>query len=174
MTKTTVKKILLNNVRLSFPSIFTREVFEGKEGKYAATFLLDKKDVATKEKIDAAITSALAEAKVKVESHKYCIKDGDITFDEKEYDGYQGTWGIKASSSKRPTVINRDKSPITVEDDILYAGCYVNAVIDIWIQNNGYGKRVNANLYGVQFLKDGDSFGTGPSDVTEDFDDLDL
>jgi hypothetical protein len=35
------------------------------------------------------------------------------------------------------------------------------------------GQRVLCNLYGVQFLKDGEPFGAGDVDVTEEFDDLD-
>jgi hypothetical protein len=169
-----MSKIKLNNVRLSFPSLFQKAVFEGKEGKYEATFLIPKEDVKTKKAIDDAIAKALAEAKVKVPSANYCLKDGDDIFAEKEYEGYEGHWAIKAGNSKRPTIINRDKTPLIAEDEVIYAGCYVNAVIDIWIQNNSYGKRVNANLYGVQFNKDGENFGAGPIDVTDDFDDLDL
>ena len=162
-------KIKLENVRLSFPSIFRRAVFEGDEGKYEATFLIPKDDKKTKKALDAAIEAAIAEAKVKVPKDKYCLKDGD----ESEYDGYEGNWSLKAANSKRPTVINRDKSPLTEEDEVIYAGCRVNAIIDIWIQNNKWGKRVNANLYGVQFLADDTPFGQGPVDVTDDFDELD-
>ncbi len=163
-----MSKIHLKNVRLSFPSIFHRSVFEGKEGKYEATFLIDKDDEKTKAKIDKAIAAAIKEANVKVPSDKRCLKDGD----ESEYGGYEGNWSIKAANGKRPTLIDRDKTPVTEDDDILYAGCYVNAIIDIWIQNNTYGKRANANLYGIQFVKDGETFGQGPVDVTDDFDDL--
>lgn len=164
-----MSKIQLKNVRLSFPSVFHRAVFEGTEGKYEATFLIDKEDVKTKKVIDDAIAAAIAEAKIKVPSDKRCLKDGD----ESEYDGYEGNWSLKAANSKRPTVINRDKTPLTEEDEVVYAGCYVNAIVDFWVQNNKYGKRVNANLYGIQFLKDGEPFGMGPVDVTDDFDDLD-
>lgn len=165
-----MSKIILKNVRLSFPSLFTKEVFEGKEGKYAATLLIDKKDVEVKKQIDQAIAALVAEAKVKIPSDKYCLKDGD----EIEFDGYKGCWSLKASNAKRPTVIDRDKTPLTADDDKVYAGCYVNAIIDFWIQNNSYGKRVNANLYGIQFSKDGEPFGQGPVDVTDEFEDLDL
>lgn len=68
---------------------------------------------------------------------------------------------------------NRDKTPVVEDDEVLYAGCYVNAIIDLWVQNNGFGKRVNANLYGIQFVKDGEQFGAGAVDVFDDFDDLD-
>lgn len=164
-----MSKIQLKNVRLSFPSVFKRSVFEGTEGKYEATFLIDKSDTKLKKQLDAAIEAALAEAKVKVAADKRCLKDGD----ESEYDGYEGHWSLKAGNSKRPTVIDRDKTPLTETDEKLYAGCYVNAIIDFWVQNNKYGKRLNANLYGIQFLKDGEPFGQGPVDVTDDFENID-
>jgi len=31
----------------------------------------------------------------------------------------------------------------------------------LWAQNNQYGKRINAQLDGVQFVRDGDPFGDG-------------
>ena len=164
-----MSKMMLKNVRLSFPSVFRKAEFDGNVGKFEATFLIDKADTKTKAMLDAAIEAAIAEAKVKVASDKRCLKDGD----ESEYDGYEGNWSFKAANSKRPTVIDRDKTPVVEEDEKIYAGCYVNAVVDLWIQNNKFGKRVNANLYGIQFLKDGDAFGLGATDVTEDFDDLD-
>lgn len=162
-------KILLKNVRLSFPSIFQRALFDGVEGKYEATFLIPKDNEKLKAQLDAAIKSAIAEADIKVAGDKICLKDGD----ESEYDGYAGHWSLKAAGNKRPTVLDRDKTPLTEADEKIYAGCYVNAVIDFWVQNNKYGKRVNANLYGVQFVKDGEAFGSGPADVFDDFDDLD-
>jgi hypothetical protein len=164
-----MSKIQLKNVRLSFPSVFKRSVFEGTEGKYEATFLIDKSDTKLKKQLDAAIEAALAEAKIKVAADKRCLKDGD----ESEYDGYEGHWSLKAGNSKRPTVIDRDKTPLTETDEKLYAGCYVNAIIDFWVQNNKYGKRLNANLYGIQFLKDGEPFGQGPVDVTDEFENID-
>ncbi len=162
-------KIHLKNVRLSFPSIFKRSTFEGEEGKYEATFLIDKSDKKTAKAVKDAIDEAVKAAGIKVASDKRCLKDGD----DSEYDGYEGVWSFKAANNKRPTVINRDKTPLVEDDDVIYAGCYVNAIIDIWIQNNKFGKRANANLYGVQFVKDGDPFGQGPVDVTDDFDELD-
>ena len=165
-----MSKIKLSNVRLSFPSIFKRATFQGVEGKFEATFLLNKKTQADQiEKLQAAIDKAIAEAKIKVPEDKRCLKDGD----ESDYDGYEGNWSLKAANTKRPTIINRDKTPLVEDDEVIYAGCYVNAIIDFWVQNNKYGKRVNANLYGVQFFKDGEPFGMGPVDVTDDFDDLD-
>lgn len=164
-------RICLKNVRLSFPSLFHKAVFKGVEGKYEGTFLIPKKDVKLKKELDARIEEVLAEAKLKIKSENICLKDGD----DSDLEGYEGNWSLKASNKKRPLIVDADKTPLTEDDDKIYAGCYVNAVIDFWVQNNSFGKRLNANLYGVQFVKDGERFGNaGPSsdDIVDDFDDI--
>jgi len=163
--------IQLKNVTISYPSLFSPAVFEGVEGKYEATFLIPKSDLKTKALLDQAITEAIVASKVKgkIPSEKYCLTDGDERGDE----SYHGSWSIKAGNKKRPTVINRAKSPITEADDIIYPGCKVDAIIDIWIQDNKWGKRVNANLYGVRFVADGEALGAGRVDVMGEFEDLD-
>jgi len=166
-------RVTIKNARLSFPSLFTKSVFEGKEGKYEATLLFPKSDTKTYDEIIEAIEHCKTEAKLKVSKSKLCIQDGDEIFEEKEYDGYQGMWAVKAANSKRPTVINRDKTPISEDDEIVYAGCYVNAIIDPWAQDNTWGKRINANLLGVQFVKDGEPFGDAVVATADDFDEVD-
>lgn len=162
-------KIKIKNARLSFPSLFKKASFNGVEGKYEATLLFPKSDKKTYDAIMDAIEECKKDNKLKVGADKLFIKDGD----DIEYDGYEGHWAVKASNNKRPTVINRDKTPLTEEDEIIYAGCYVNAVIEPWGQNNQYGKRINSNLLGIQFVKDGESFGAGGSTASEDdFDDI--
>ena len=162
--------VQIKNGRLSFPSLFKKAEFNGNVGKFEATILFPKSDVKTYEKVMALIEDCKKDNKLgKVASDKLFIKDGD----EVEYDGYEGMWAVKASNNKRPTIIDRDRSPIVEEDDKMYAGCYVNAIIEPWGQNNSYGKRVNANLLGVQFVKDGEPFGDGGTKLNEDaFDDL--
>ena len=163
-------KIKLKSVRLSFPSVFKKASFNGEEGKYEATFLIPKSDKATYDAIMAEVEAKKKEHKVKIPADKICIKDGD----DIDYDGYANCQAIKASNSKRPTVVNRDRSPIVEDDDIIYAGCYVNAVLDLWVQNNSFGRRINANLLGIQFVKDGEPFGDGAKVASEDdFDDID-
>jgi len=163
-------KIKLQNVRLSFPSLFRRAVFGGEETKFEGTFLISKSDTAKIDEINAAIEAMLKERNKgkALASDKVCFKDGDGI----DYDGYAGTMSIKASSSKRPMVIGTDKAPLTEDDGKPYAGCYVNAVIELWFQDNQFGKRVNANLLGVQFVKDGAPFGDGVTASIDDFDEL--
>ena len=161
-------KFKLKNVRLSFPSIFKRSEFNGQEGKFESTFLINKEQHLIKE-IEAKIALIQKDNKARVSPDKICFKDGDFV----DYDGYEGHMSIKAGANRRPTVIDRDKTPLVEDDGKPYAGCYVNAVLELWYQDNSYGKRVNCNLLGIQFSKDGDSFGAGDTDVTDDFDDED-
>lgn len=163
-------KFKLKNVRLSFPSIFKRSEFNGQEGKFEATFLINKEQQEDLIKeIEAKIALIQKDNKAKVSPDKICFKDGNFV----DYDGYEGHMSIKAGANRRPTVIDRDKTPLVEDDGKPYAGCYVNAVLELWYQDNSYGKRVNCNLLGIQFSKDGDSFGAGDTDVTDDFDDED-
>ena len=161
-------KIVLKNARLSFPSLFQTETYNGTDTeKYAATLLIDKNDpqVATiKDAMKAVATEKFGNNMPK--SLKSCLQDGD----EKEYDGYAGCIAIKATTKRRPVVIDGQKTPIIEEDDKIYAGCYVNASIDLWCMDNQYGKRVLASLNGVQFAADGDAFGNSSTSALSDFD----
>ena len=160
---------MLKNVRMSFVSVFKRANFNGEEGKFECTFLINKETQADQiAKVQKAIEDAKTNAKVKVPADKICLKDGD----DFEYDGYAGHMALKLSSNKRPTIIDRDKAPLIEDDGKCEAGDYANVVFDLWVQNNNYGKRVNGNLYGIQFVKEGERFGSGAVDVTDDFDDL--
>ena len=67
-----------------------------------------------------------------------------------------------------------DKTPLVAENGKPYSGCFVNASLELWAQDNNYGKRVNATLMGVQFYKDGDSFSGGGVASEDDFDDLSI
>ena len=163
--------IKLKNVRLSFASLFKKATFGGEETKYEGTFLIDKETQADQiAEINPAIGAMMKEKKAKLSPDRICFKDGD----EIDYDGYAGHMSIKASNAKRPIVIDRDKSPLTEDDGRPYSGCYVNAVLELWYQDNTWGKRVNANLLAVQFAKDGEPFGEGGASVSvDDFDVID-
>jgi len=150
----------VKNVRISYPNIFRPSAFApGQEEKFSATFIMEKGSPvhkAMEEEIERVISDKWpkkAPANLKV-----CLRDGD----EKDQDGFgPETMFINASSKKRPGVFDRDTSPLVEEDGKPYAGCYVNAQVSVWAQDNAYGKRINASLEGVQFFKDGDGFGGG-------------
>jgi hypothetical protein len=45
----------------------------------------------------------------------------------------------------------------------------VDVSIDVWAQDNNYGKRVNASLRGVKFARDGEPFAGGGAATEDDF-----
>lgn len=168
--------MLVKNVRLSYPHLFEKFVMDGDDeakGRYSGKFLLDKETHADEIK---AIRQHLVKLQKeyfegKIGGDKLFFRDGD----DMGKDEYEGQWVLSASDSKRrPQVLNKDKSVIAEEDDIVYAGCYVHVLIRPWKQQHPkYGKRVNANLVGVQFAKDGERFGEEPIDASSHFDDED-
>jgi hypothetical protein len=170
-------KLALKNVRLSFPDLFEPRAFKaGDEPKYKATFLLPKDSPQIKQ-VEAAILAAATEkwgAKaagiikgIRNNPNKFNFQDGD----NKEYDGYAGMMAFSASSKSRPLVIDRDKTILGMADGRPYAGCYVNASVDVFGYDNS-GNGISATLKGVQFVKDGDAFGGGAPASPDDFDDL--
>lgn len=167
--------IKLPNVRLSFPRLFKPKAFrEGQEPRFEATFLLDPSDkahaalIAEIESTADAILKEHFNGKVP-NSVKLCFGDGN----EKDYDGYADMFFISTSNRTRPTVVDRQRNPLVEEDGKPYAGCYVNGSITLWVMDNEFGKRVNANLRAVQFVRDGEAFGVKPVDAEEEFDVLD-
>ena len=170
-------KVKLNKVRLSFPNLFKPVVFPGSDkARYDATFLIEpgsENDKAIEAAILAAATEAHAAkagkflASVKGNNNKYCYLDGDT----KEYDGYEGMKFLACHSTVRPTVLDRDKTPLTEGDGKPYAGCYVNAVVDIYAQKGDF-PGIRASVSGVQFHSDGEAFGGGRPASADEFDDV--
>lgn len=173
-------EVKLANVRLSFPKLFDAEAFPGTEAKrYGAAFLIEK-DSANDKAIQAAIE---AEAKAKYgktwektlksiegNTNKFCYRDGDLgKYDVEE--GHMVLSSNRKESDGRPLVIDRDKTPLQSKDGKPYAGCYVNAKVQIWAQDGQY-TGMRCTLMGVQFVKDGDSFGGAGKANADEFDDL--
>lgn len=170
-----MSKFTLKNVRLSFPSLFNKAVFEGEATKYEGTFLIHKDDQAKliddiNNRIDTFLEEKFGKGKVPKSIKRTVLKDGDET----DYEGYDNHMAFKAgSATRRPTVIDRDKSPLVEGDDKPLAGDYVNAVVGLWYSDHPKGgKQVLGNLMGVQFVKEGERFGSGDVDVMSDFDEL--
>lgn len=166
-------KIQLNNVRLSYPNLFQPKASEGSgKPKYSANFILDKKKhAALIKEIQLAIETIQKEQLKGKSVLGVCLKDGSL---KQDTDGYgPDIMFVSASNEARRPVVDRNISPITEQDGKIYAGCYVNATIRLWAQDNKYGRRVNADLRAVQFVKDGDSFGESRVNVEDEFAPLD-
>lgn len=174
-----MSEILLQNVRLAYGTgVFEKQSVDGSKPKFSAKFILPPThpQVPALQSLIAQVAkekwAAKAEATLKRVEAKdaTCLHDGST----QRGDGFEGMLFVSASNEKRPTTYNRDRTPVTQEDGVIYSGCYVNAKINLWVQDNEWGQRVNAELLGVQFVKDGDSFSAGaPPAEAEAFPDLD-
>lgn len=175
----TSEKIILGTgakpVRLSFPRLFEPKAFRpGQDPRFEATFLLDPSDKAHAE----IIKSIKAEgSRIAMEHFNGKLPKGLVTCwgdgNTKEYDGYAGMFYLSSSNKTRPTVVDRDRTPLTEADGKPYAGCYVIGTITLWVMDNEFGKRINANLRAVQFVKAGDAFGAQPVEADSEFEPLD-
>lgn len=166
--------VRLDDVRIAFPALFVAEQV-GNKGKpaFSASFLMTPEHpaiVAIKEGIKKAAVQKWGDEAAEVlqqlvAGDRVCLRNGNA---KANYDGFAGNMYVSARGYTRPLVIAQDKSALVEQDGKPYSGCYVNAQISIWAQANQYGKRINAQLGGVQFLRDGESFGGGHvSDVSE-------
>lgn len=172
-------KIVLKNVRAAFLKVFKAEAVNGGDKPvFGGSWLLDPKDPQIKMIEDAMKAVAKDKWGAKADGiykemksgGKLCLKDGDS---KASYEGFEGMMFVSSSTATRPLALNRDKSPVTEEDGVLYSGCYVNVSLELWAQDNSWGKRINAQLGGVQFVKDGDAFSGGGSAADEaDFEEL--
>ena len=178
------KKIMLRNVRLSYEHIFKATAFDdSQEAKFSATFIIPKDHPDL-----PAVKKAFFEAGQESFASDFAggtwprgftcsLKDADVATNStgevlaEKNPAYVGCYILEANSTRRPVILNRNKSAITEEDGIIYSGCYVNASLAAAGYTFGKVKKgVKAYLNGVQFVKDGERFGM---DASSDFDALD-
>lgn len=79
------------------------------------------------------------------------------------HDGFPGNWFLRVKSGEkyRPTIINRQKMPITNASE-LYSGSYGYAVIHAFTwENDKNGKGITFGIDMAQFAKDGENLGGG-------------
>lgn len=171
--------VMLTGVRIAFPTLFSpRAVEGGSDPRYGGSFLFAPDSPnkaalkATIERVAADKWGAKAGAILKglYAQDRLCLHSGDT---KSEYEGFEGQLYVSASSKVRPLVIHRDRTPLSESDGVIYAGCVVNAKVNVWAQDNQYGKRINAQLLGVQFVRDDDAFtGAGRVAQSDEFEDM--
>lgn len=187
-------KIMIQNARIGFAhGIFKASALEdNQQPKYGADFIIEDgrtkvfivnpdktRKLASMKDIMLAVADEAKKGKGQafledLEASKKCHRNGDRRTDKngEVYDGYEGNWYVTAKSVARPSVFDRDKTPLTEADGKPYSGCYVNATMDIYANTVKQKQGVFAGLTGVQFAADGDAFGGGSPATAGDFDDL--
>lgn len=176
-------RILLRDVRLSFASgIWEATTIPGADATAKPKFncgLILPPDHPQLADINAKMVAVAkekwgakweAQYKAIEKADKLALHDGDT----KAYDGYAGNLFMSPSANEDspPNIFDSNKRPLTKKDGRPYGGCYVNASIELWAQDNGFGKRINAQLRGIQFLRDGDAFSAGRPADSDEFEDV--
>lgn len=102
----------------------------------------------------ATLDKLIADKKTCYQMSEYQNKDGEA------YDGFEGMYSLSTRSEKlKPTVKNKFNADVAEgEQGAPYPGCYVHAAVDIWPQDNQFGRRINGTLQGVMFAGDGAAF----------------
>jgi hypothetical protein len=171
--------IKVKNVRLAFPKIFTPEPFPGGNDPtpyFSCNLIMPPNHPQFKE-VEALVETlfqekwgkkAIAVKKTSTAMGMVFFRDGDA---KSEYDGFEGNWFISARNKVAPTLMDEQKRRVTEASGILYAGCYVNAVLGCYAYtkgNNGLG----ASLMGLQKVRNGDAFGGARAADEDDFDEI--
>lgn len=174
------KRVMLKKVRLAFPTLNEPEAFREGKPRFSATLLFEPGSENHK-KCLAALRAAAAEqwgeakadAAVKsiMSQNKCALRDGATKAD---YAGFEGMMFVSANTPANtpPLLLDGNKQKLPRDTGVIYPGCYVNASIEFWAmdKSKGYGNQLNAQLRGVQFAADGDSFGAGSVANADDFD----
>lgn len=170
-------KIQIKNVRLSYANVFTaRAMQEGQEPKYSTQIIMDKNHpqleevkkaifAVAKEKFPKLVIGSKFPARLKSP-----LRDGDEEYDDDE--NYSNKIFFNASNKRRPTVVDRDRSAIADDDNIIYSGCYANAIVEFYGFDTAGNKGVAVSLGGIQFVRDGEALG-GKGVTAEEFDEVD-
>lgn len=173
-------KIIIPEARLAFgDAIFEAKSVNGGQPQFGCTLILAPTSPAVaavraeEERIAREHWQDKAPAMLEMmrAANGQALKPGAL---KAKFDGFQGNLFISTNAKVRPTVVDRNGAPLTAKDGRIYSGCYVLAHISLWTQDNQYGQKINANLLGLQFLRDGDAFAGGPPPSSaEDFGNLD-
>lgn len=173
--------VKLKNVRLSYPKLAKAEEYQKGDGKprFSAAFLIEAGSE-TYTAVENAIKQAAKdrwpkdwEKRLKAlrgNSNKFCWIDGDLRGDENS----AGHWVLnshRAEKMGRPGIYAKDRSQLAPGDEQFpYAGCYVNAMVEIWAQD-GENTGIRCTLLSVQFKADGEAFAGGRKPSADDYED---
>lgn len=172
--------IRLMNVVMAFPAIAEPESYGDGEPAYGAKFPIEPGSDAEK-KIEAAMLAVAKEEwkdageavlKGLIDKDKVALRKKTYTSTKtgQPYQGFEGKHYLSARNPKTaPTVV--DQFGAEVEDKkaierLAYSGAVVHASLEIWAQDNKWGRRVNCTLRGIMLTGKGENFGGGSAPAT--------
>lgn len=178
---------------IRFPAVGEPKAIGDGEPAWGGKFPIDPKSPYVKQIEDAMLAEAKALWKDDGKSVLEMLKeDKKVCFERKPYkskkngevyNGFEGkfTLGTRTSVNKaQPTVFKDSVDPLTDEkiivpvegnaarERLIYDGCIVDAKVEVWTQQNKFGRRINCSLLGVKFVGDGEHFGGGSGPASAD------
>jgi hypothetical protein len=163
-------KTQLKNVRISYPDIFHAG---GKFSKFGAQFRFSKEEK-IKEQLEDTIDQqgTLAFAVKWPAVKKELLRKGKmLQILEGKDKGYEEDYYINLHTDARPLVVGKNAEVLAEEDNVIYSGCRVNALVDVSAYlHKEFGPIVSTKLLGVQFSKDDTPLAGGAKGDVSDFD----
>ena len=175
-------RIMLKNVVLAFPALAEPQALGEGEPAYGAKFPITPNSEQQKAIEEAILAEAKEAWKDKAKNVlELLAEDGKLCFTKKvykskktgePYTGFEGKHYLSTRNAKtQPTVFNQYGEELSAKGDIerqAFSGALVNASIEIWAQDNKWGRRVNCSLRGVMLTGEGENFGGGSSPASAD------
>lgn len=175
------EKFNIENARLAFADdAYNAKSVKGSELRYNSSFLIPPTHPAVaklralmvKLSNDAWGVKGPAQLKAIEAKDATCLHDGDL----KTYAGYPGNLYVSAgrkAKDGKPRIVDRMGNDVAQSTGMIYSGCRVIALLEIWTQDNQFGKRINATLRGIQFFMDDERFSGGSVASDDEFQKLD-
>ena len=175
-------RIMLKGVTMAFPALAEPQAFGEGEPAYGAKFPITIDGEHQKQIEQAMLAEAKEQWKDKADSVlSMLIEDGKVAFTKKvyrskktgePYQGFEGKHVLSARNAKvQPTIFNQYGDELSNKGDIerqAFSGARVNASVEIWAQDNKWGRRINCSLRGVMLTGEGENFGGGSSPASVD------
>ena len=196
--------VLMTNVRFSY--LYAFKPYEGDDGKksYGAhgifdesqpfeplpharpSFLKPGEKITLKEALQRAIRQVAADKwgeKAKdilqqlAGQDRLCLHRGDVS--KAGQAPYVGKLYVSANGSTRPNTFDSKGQQVNEANapEAVYSGCIGHMVVQVWAQDNKFGKRINASPMGFKFVRheerlsgggrvaSADEFGGTPTDA---------
>lgn len=160
-------QITTGEVRISYEHLLKPHAQnQGDDEKYSCTVLIPKSDLATKQRLDAAVQAAITEgvaAKwggVRPQQPSVPLHDGDGLRPNGEAfgDECKGHWVMTASSIHRQDIVDMNMNPI-IEPTEVYSGMYARVCLNFFAYNAKGKKGIGCGLGPVQKTRDGEPLG---------------
>lgn len=171
------RRVVTGRVRLSYVHLTKpRAAKQGDTPKFSVTLLIPKSDIATKQRMDAAIQAAIHEATqskwngVRPPQPAVPIYDGDGVRPNGEAFSPEcrGHWVVTASTEQRPQVVDLNLNEIINPTEI-YSGMYAHVSINFFGYFNSGKKGIGCGLGNVQKVADGEPLASTQRSAADDF-----